>query len=90
MSKLVCVRHGQSKWNKENRFTGWVDIELSEQGIKEANEAGVLLEGGNMFVSNADGFIRLNLACPKSVLEAGLNRITEAIFSITNETKMKR
>jgi 2,3-bisphosphoglycerate-dependent phosphoglycerate mutase len=45
MSKLVCVRHGQSKWNKENRFTGWVDVELSEQGIKEANEAGELLKG---------------------------------------------
>lgn len=45
MSKLVCVRHGQSIWNKENRFTGWVDIELSELGIKEANEAGDLLVG---------------------------------------------
>lgn len=45
MSKLVCVRHGQSKWNKENRFTGWVDIELSEQGIEEANNAGILLKG---------------------------------------------
>lgn len=45
MSKLVCVRHGQSQWNKENRFTGWVDIELSEVGIKEAEEAGELLKG---------------------------------------------
>ena len=45
MSKLVCVRHGQSKWNKENRFTGWVDIELSEQGVDEANKAGNLLVG---------------------------------------------
>ncbi|MER3329441.1 MAG: 2,3-bisphosphoglycerate-dependent phosphoglycerate mutase, partial [Candidatus Kapaibacterium sp.] len=45
MSKLVCVRHGQSKWNKENRFTGWVDIELSELGINEAKEAGKLLKG---------------------------------------------
>lgn len=43
MSKLVCVRHGQSQWNKENRFTGWVDIELSELGIEEAREAGKLL-----------------------------------------------
>ncbi|TNE33258.1 2,3-bisphosphoglycerate-dependent phosphoglycerate mutase, partial [bacterium] len=42
---LVCVRHGQSQWNKENRFTGWVDIELSELGIQEANEAGELLKG---------------------------------------------
>jgi len=45
-----------------------------------AKHAGVLLEGGNMFVSNADGFIRLNLACPKSRLEEGLIRITKAIL----------
>ncbi len=40
MSKLVLVRHGESVWNKENRFTGWTDVELSENGIKEAKEAG--------------------------------------------------
>ena len=40
MIKLVLVRHGQSMWNLENRFTGWTDVELSEQGIKEAKEAG--------------------------------------------------
>jgi len=39
MIKLVLVRHGQSMWNLENRFTGWTDVELSEQGIKEAKEA---------------------------------------------------
>lgn len=54
MSKLVCVRHGQSQWNKENRFTGWVDIELSELGIEEAREAGKLLisfKFNNIFTS---------------------------------------
>ena len=40
MPKLVLVRHGQSTWNKENRFTGWVDVDLSERGIQEAREAG--------------------------------------------------
>ena len=44
MIKLVLVRHGQSKWNLENRFTGWTDVELSEQGIKEAKEAGIALK----------------------------------------------
>lgn len=39
MSSLVLIRHGQSQWNLENRFTGWVDVELSEQGIKEAEIA---------------------------------------------------
>ena len=44
MIKLVLVRHGQSMWNLENRFTGWTDVELSEQGIKEAKEAGKILK----------------------------------------------
>lgn len=42
--KLVLLRHGQSVWNLENRFTGWTDVELSNNGIKEAKEAGKLLK----------------------------------------------
>ena len=44
MKKLVLVRHGQSMWNLENRFTGWTDVELSEKGIEEAKEAGRALK----------------------------------------------
>ena len=44
MIKLVLVRHGQSIWNLENRFTGWTDVELSENGSKEAKEAGIVLK----------------------------------------------
>lgn len=44
MKKLVLVRHGQSLWNLENRFTGWTDVELSEGGIKEAINAGCVLK----------------------------------------------
>ena len=40
MIKLVLVRHGQSMWNLENKSTGWTDVELSEQEINEAKEAG--------------------------------------------------
>lgn len=48
--KLVLVRHGQSVWNLENRFTGWTDVDLTEQGIAEARNAGRLLkEGGYAF-----------------------------------------
>ena len=44
MHKLVLIRHGQSEWNKENRFTGWKDVDLSEQGKEEARAAGRLLK----------------------------------------------
>lgn len=50
MYKLVLLRHGQSTWNLENRFTGWTDVGLTEQGRAEAHEAGRLLrEGGYVF-----------------------------------------
>ena len=42
--KLILVRHGESVWNMENRFTGWTDVELSEKGILEAHEAGKILK----------------------------------------------
>lgn len=44
MIKLVLVRHGESQWNKENRFTGWTDVDLAESGIAEAKKAGQLLK----------------------------------------------
>jgi 2,3-bisphosphoglycerate-dependent phosphoglycerate mutase len=44
MTKLVLLRHGESTWNKENRFTGWTDVDLSEKGIAEARQAGKLLK----------------------------------------------
>ncbi len=44
MYKLVLIRHGESQWNKENRFTGWKDVDLSEKGIEEAHAAGKLLK----------------------------------------------
>lgn len=47
MIKLVLVRHGQSVWNLENKFTGWTDVELSDKGIKEAQEAGKILREKN-------------------------------------------
>jgi len=47
--RLVLVRHGESQWNKENRFTGWVDIDLSEKGREEARKAGKLMR--------AEGFL---------------------------------
>src|SRR5471030_1445139 len=44
MQKLVLLRHGESVWNKENRFTGWTDVDLSEEGVQQAIRAGELLK----------------------------------------------
>jgi 2,3-bisphosphoglycerate-dependent phosphoglycerate mutase len=50
MKTLVLLRHGESTWNLENRFTGWTDVDLSDKGVREAHEAGRLLkEGGYDF-----------------------------------------
>ena len=50
MSTLVLLRHGQSRWNLENRFTGWVDVDLTEQGEAEARRAGHLIaQAGELF-----------------------------------------
>jgi 2,3-bisphosphoglycerate-dependent phosphoglycerate mutase len=47
MPQLVLIRHGESLWNKENRFTGWIDIALSPKGEEEAREAGEKIKGMN-------------------------------------------
>ncbi len=50
MNYLILIRHGQSKWNLERRFTGWVDIDLSENGILEAKKAGTLIKQKNLVI----------------------------------------
>lgn len=70
----------------EATYLAWVDVSAYFKPDENlplffAYEAGVLLEGGNMFVQNSDGFIRLNLACPRALLEKGLARICTAINS---------
>lgn len=68
----------------EATYLAWVDLNAYFEPDENlplffAYKAGVLLEGGNMFVQSSDGFIRLNLACPKATLEEGLRRICEAV-----------
>jgi 2,3-bisphosphoglycerate-dependent phosphoglycerate mutase len=48
MSTLILLRHGESDWNRKNRFTGWVDVRLTEQGVAEAKRAGDLLVGSGL------------------------------------------
>lgn len=71
----------------EATYLAWVNIGVCIPDIKDlpdffANEAGVLLEGGNsLFVGNAEGYIRLNLAMPRSIIETGMARIRDAIYA---------
>ncbi|KAA0210023.1 2,3-bisphosphoglycerate-dependent phosphoglycerate mutase [Ignavibacteria bacterium CHB1] len=58
MPNLVIVRHGQSKWNLENKFTGWIDIDLSEQGIAEAHNAGEKLKNFKFDLAFTSDLIR--------------------------------
>ena len=44
ISKLILLRHGESQWNKENKFTGWTNVDLTKKGESEAKESGVLIQ----------------------------------------------
>ena len=48
MTKLILTRHGQSVWNAENRFTGWVDVDLSDKGVQEAEKSGQIIKDLNI------------------------------------------
>jgi len=58
MARLILIRHGQSVWNASNRFTGWTDVELSEKGVMEAQEAGRQLSGIRIDVVHTSDLIR--------------------------------
>ena len=58
MADLILIRHGQSVWNAENRFTGWTDVDLSERGVKEAEEAGIELRDQVIDVIHTSDLIR--------------------------------
>ena len=73
--RLVLLRHGESVWNKENRFTGWTDVDLSENGVKEAENAGKLLKekGFTIDVSFTSVFKRANRTLEIVLKEMNLN-----------------
>jgi 2,3-bisphosphoglycerate-dependent phosphoglycerate mutase len=58
MGRLILIRHGQSVWNAENRFTGWTDVDLSEKGVREAEMAGDLLSEIRFDAIHTSGLIR--------------------------------
>jgi 2,3-bisphosphoglycerate-dependent phosphoglycerate mutase len=70
MKKLVLIRHGESVWNKENRFTGWTDVDLSERGVNEAHEAGkVLRENGFEFTLCYTSYLKRAIKTLNIILE---------------------
>ena len=73
--KLVLIRHGESLWNLENRFTGWTDVDLSEQGIIEAHIAASKLKDNNYFfdIAYTSSLIRAQRTLDIILLELGLN-----------------
>ena len=58
MARLILIRHGQSVWNAENRFTGWTDVDLSDKGVIEAEEAGNELRNEKIDVVHTSDLIR--------------------------------
>ena len=59
MTKLILIRHGQSLWNSENKFTGWVDSPLSDKGKAEAIKAGKLINELNLDIQIKSSLVRL-------------------------------
>ena len=77
MYKLVLLRHGESVWNKENRFTGWTDVDLTEKGVEEGKEAGkTLMENGFSFeLAFTSYLIRANKTLELTLNVMGLENI---------------
>ena len=78
MNNLILVRHGQSQWNKEKRFTGCADIDLTEQGRQEAKYAGKLIKELN---------IEFNI-CFTSIQKRAMNTL-DIILSVLNKSKIE-
>ena len=73
MSFLILIRHGQSIWNLENKFTGWVDVDLTEQGKLEAEKAGSLIKNQNMKISHYYSSFQLRANHTMEIIKKILN-----------------
>ena len=79
MNKLILLRHGQSQWNLENRFTGWKNVPLTEKGEIEAKKAGELLKKHNIHVDRVFSSVleRANRTAEIAIIHAELNNLLE-------------
>lgn len=85
MAKLVIFRHGQSIWNLENKFTGWVDVDLSEKGIAEAKSAGLKLNGYAFDYAYASDLKRAQKTLTLALETAGHTPVTPIYNKALNE-----
>tara|TARA_B100000674_G_scaffold282566_1_gene233875 strand:+ start:379 stop:675 length:297 start_codon:yes stop_codon:yes gene_type:complete len=73
MSFLVLIRHGQSVWNLEKRFTGWVDVDLTEQGQKEAEKAGKIIKKRDIAIDYFFSSVQLRANHTMEIIQKVLN-----------------
>jgi len=73
MSYLILIRHGQSTWNLEKRFTGWVDVDLTEKGILEAKKAGNLIKDHNIKIQHYYSSFQLRANNTLKLVQQSLN-----------------
>lgn len=85
MAKLFLVRHGQSLWNLENRFTGWQDVDITEVGIEEAKKAGIALKGEIIDIAFTSALIRAKHTLTIILDEMGKRNIPIIIDKALNE-----
>ena len=85
MKKIVLLRHGESEWNRENRFTGWTDVDLSEKGVAEAARAGeTLLREGFRFGCAYTSFLKRAVR----TLDIVLDRMNEDWIPVTKSWRL--
>lgn len=85
MSTLIIFRHGQSVWNLENKFTGWVDVELSPKGVEEAKTAGQKLKGYTFDYAYASDLKRAQNTLTLALQTAGHKPVTPIYNKALNE-----
>ncbi len=88
LPKLILLRHGQSIWNKENLFTGWVDIPMSEEGIEESIRAGKKIEDIPIDVIFTSTLIRAQMTVPLALLHHKSGKIP--VFLHPGEGKLEK
>ena len=85
MHNLILVRHGQSIWNKEKRFTGWADVELTEKGKLEAQKAGILIKDQKI---KFDAYFTSRLKRASNSLEIILEVLNKKNVSVTRSSSL--